>query len=162
MKIALVTQQIPTGFFMAAYTLRQLKYFVATVQYGSIAEAARQVYIAQPSISAAIKGLEDTFKVQLFIRHHAQGMSLTPAGHRFYSQAQELLRFAHEFEQNALAANEAVSGQIDIGCFETVAPLYMPCLIASFKERFPGIQVRMRDGEQNELVQGLTNGTFDV
>jgi DNA-binding transcriptional LysR family regulator len=38
----------------------------------------------------------------------------------------------------------------------------MPSLIASFKEVFPGIQVRMRDGEQNELVQGLTNGTFDV
>lgn len=123
---------------MAAYTLRQLKYFVTTVKCGTVAEASRQLFIAQPSISAAIKGLEDAFNVQLFIRHHAQGMSLTQAGERFNLLAQELLRSAHAFEQNTLADNEMINGQIDIGCFETVAPLYLPKLIASFNERYPG------------------------
>ena len=45
---------------------------------------------------------------------------------------------AWEFEQNALAVNDVVAGQIDIGCFETVAPLYLPGLIAGFRERYPG------------------------
>lgn len=45
---------------------------------------------------------------------------------------------AHEFEQNALADNDTVAGHIDIGCFETVAPLYLPRLIAGFRERYPG------------------------
>lgn len=63
---------------MASYTLRQLKYFVTTVECGSVAEASRKLYIAQPSISTAVKGLEESFGVQLFIRHHAQGVSLTP------------------------------------------------------------------------------------
>lgn len=45
---------------------------------------------------------------------------------------------AREFEQNALADNDVVCGQIDIGCFETVAPLYLPRLIKGFRERFPG------------------------
>lgn len=58
---------------MASYTLRQLRYFVTTVECGSVAEASRKLYIAQPSISTAIKGLEDGFGVQLLIRHHAQG-----------------------------------------------------------------------------------------
>ncbi|TBU98536.1 LysR family transcriptional regulator [Stutzerimonas kirkiae] len=147
---------------MASYTLRQLKYFVTTVECGSVAEASRKLYIAQPSISTAVKGLEESFGVQLFIRHHAQGVSLTPSGTRFYRKARELLRFAHEFEQNALADNDVVSGQIDIGCFETVAPLYLPRLIAGFRERYPGVEIRLQDGEQQELVQGLTAGRFDL
>lgn len=147
---------------MASYTLRQLKYFVTTVECGSVAQASRKLYIAQPSISTAIKGLEESFNVQLFIRHHAQGVSLTPAGGRFYRKAQELLRMAHEFEQNALAENDVVSGQIDIGCFETVAPLILPRLIAGFGKRYPGVEIRLRDGEQHELVQGLTAGSFDL
>ncbi|UCJ16943.1 LysR family transcriptional regulator [Pseudomonas sp. MM211] len=147
---------------MASYTLRQLKYFVTTVEAGSVAEASRQLYIAQPSISTAIKGLEESFGVQLFIRHHAQGVSLTPSGARFYEKAQQLLRMAREFEQNALADNDIVAGQIDIGCFETVAPLYLPQLIAGFRERYPGVDIRIRDGEQQELVQGLTAGSFDL
>ena len=63
---------------MAAYNLRQLRYFVTTAECGSVAEASRKLYIAQPSVSTAIKQLEDSFGVQLFIRHHAQGVSLTP------------------------------------------------------------------------------------
>ncbi|MBB3259937.1 DNA-binding transcriptional LysR family regulator [Paraburkholderia bannensis] len=56
---------------MAFYTLRQLKYFVTTVDAGSVAEASRQLHIAQPSISSAIKGLEESFNIKLFIHHHA-------------------------------------------------------------------------------------------
>ncbi|WP_017938609.1 LysR family transcriptional regulator [Zestomonas thermotolerans] len=147
---------------MAFYTLRQLKYFVTTVECGSVAEASRKLYIAQPSISTAIKGLEENFGLQLFIRHHAQGVSLTPGGARFYRKALELLRMAKEFEQNALADNDVVAGQIDIGCFETVAPLYLPRLIAGFNRKYPGVEIRLRDGEQQELVQGLTSGRFDL
>ena len=147
---------------MAAYNLRQLRYFVTTAECGSVAEASRKLYIAQPSVSTAIKQLEDSFGVQLFIRHHAQGVSLTPSGARFYRKALELLRVAHEFEQNALADNDVVAGQIDIGCFETVAPLYLPRLIAGFRERWPGVEIRLRDGEQQELVQALTAGSIDV
>ncbi len=152
----------PPRFAVAAYNLRQLKYFITTVECGSVAEASRKLYIAQPSISTAIKGLEDSFGVQLLIRHHAQGVSLTPSGARFYRKAQELLRMAREFEQNALADNDVVSGQIDIGCFETVAPLYLPQLIAGFSALYPGVEIRIRDGEQQELVQGLTSGAFDL
>lgn len=147
---------------VATYTLRQLKYFVTTVEAGSVAEASRKLFIAQPSISTAIKGLEESFNVKLFIRHHAQGVSLTPSGARFYEKAQELLRVAHDFEQNALADNDVVAGKIDIGCFETVAPLYLPQLIAGFRALYPGVDIQMRDGEQQELVQGLTAGTFDL
>lgn len=145
-----------------SFTLRQLKYFVSTVDHGSVAEASRQLYIAQPSISAAIKGLEECFGTQLFIRSHAQGVSLTPAGARFYERAKELLRSARAFEQNALAEAGVTSGSVDIGCFETFAPLYLPSLIRGFNAVYPGIEIRVRDGDQDELLQGLLSGRFDL
>jgi molybdenum-dependent DNA-binding transcriptional regulator ModE len=122
------------GEAMTRFTLKQLKYFVTVVETESIAEASRQLHIAQPSISIAIKNLESTFEQQLFIRHHAQGVSLTSCGRRFYDKAKELLRLSYEFEQNSRADKELVSGTISVGCFESVAPLYMPKLVAGFKK----------------------------
>jgi len=145
-----------------SFTLRQIKYFVTTVQSGSVAEASRKLFIAQPSISSAIKALEDQFDLKLLIRHHAQGVSLTPAGRRFYQRSCELLRNTRHFEQEALADNSSVGGTIDIGCFETVAPLYLPQLLAGFSKHYPDIHVHLRDGEQKELLYGLHHGRFDV
>jgi len=147
---------------MAHFTLRQLKYFVTVVEYQSIAEASRHLHIAQPSISSAIKGLEENFDQQLFIRHHAQGVSLTPSGRRFYEKDSELLRMSYQFEQNTLADNDLVSGTISVVCYETAAPLYMPKLIAGFKAIYPEIDVQIYDGEQHELTHGLHRGRFDM
>lgn len=147
---------------MVNYTLRQLKYFLAAVECGSVAEASRRLYIAQPSISSAIKSLEDNFGIQLFIRHHAQGVTLTPAGIRFHQKAQELVRVLREFEQNALADNDIVSGQIDVGCFETLGPVYMPTLIADFKNAYPGVTLNIKDGDQSDMQNSLRSGQLDL
>jgi DNA-binding transcriptional LysR family regulator len=146
----------------SSFTLRQLKYFVATVDNGSVAETSRKLFIAQPAISVAIKSLEEDFGTQLIIRHHAQGISLTPAGTRFYERAKALLQSVHEFEQNALADGDVASGRVDIGCFETFAPLYLPSLIRGFNALYPGIEIKVRDGDQEELLQGLEKGRFDL
>jgi DNA-binding transcriptional LysR family regulator len=147
---------------MIPYTLRQLRYFVGAVESGSVAQASRALNISQPSISAAIKGLEEAFGVQLLIRHHASGVSLTPVGLRFYRHAIELLRHSREFEGNALAENDGLSGQIELGCYVTFAPLFVPRLLGGFREKFPGINVRVRDGVQHVLTEGLTSGAFDL
>ena len=61
------------------FTLRQLEYFIAAAESGSVAGAAQRASISSPSVSTAIAHLEREFVVQLFVRHHAQGLSLTPA-----------------------------------------------------------------------------------
>lgn len=147
---------------MKHFTLKQLKYFTTVVETQSIAEASRQLHIAQPSISIAIKNLEESFEQQLFIRHHAQGVSLTSGGRRFYEKALELLRLSYEFEQNAMADSELASGTISVGCFESAAPLYMAKLISGFKKQYPAITIDLCDGEQHELMNGLHRGNFDL
>ena len=62
------------------FSLRQLEYFIAAGEAGSIPQASERINISQPSISTAISQLEQELDTQLFVRHHAQGLSLTPAG----------------------------------------------------------------------------------
>jgi DNA-binding transcriptional LysR family regulator len=147
---------------MKNFTLKQLHYFSMVVETESIAEASRRLHIAQPSISIAIKNLEYSFGQQLLIRHHAQGVSLTPDGRRFYDKARELLRLSHELEQNTLADSERTSGTISLGCFSSLAPLYLPKLVAGFKQIYPGIEIELHDGEQHEVMVGLHRGQFDL
>ena len=147
---------------MPNYTLKQLRYFVATVAHGGVAHASRQLNVAQPSISAAIKNLEDDFGVQLFIRRPSSGVSLTAVGARFHRHALDLLGHAHAFEQNALAENDTVAGEVQLGCYVTIAPLYMPGLLAGFRERHPGVRIHLQDGTQDRLIQGLASGGFEL
>ncbi|NOR30503.1 MAG: LysR family transcriptional regulator, partial [Sulfitobacter sp.] len=74
------------------FTLRQLEYFVAVGELGSIAQAAEKVNVSSPSISAAITQLEKEFGLPLFVRQHAQGLSLTQAGRRMMEQATHILQ----------------------------------------------------------------------
>ena len=105
------------------FTLKQLEYFVAAGEAGSITFAAEKVNISQPSVSAAIAHLEAEFGVQLFIRHHAQGLSLTPAGQRFLLEARSLLAHADDLQQSARGLADELSGELDVGCFITFALL---------------------------------------
>jgi DNA-binding transcriptional LysR family regulator len=73
------------------YTLRQLEYFIAAGETGSITIASERIHISPPSISTAIAHLERELGIQLFIRHHAQGLSLTPAGRDLLREAKSLI-----------------------------------------------------------------------
>ena len=72
------------------FTLRQLEYFVAVGEAGSIAAASERINISPPSISAAVAQLEAEFGIELFVRQHAQGLSLTPGGRRFFNTGKAL------------------------------------------------------------------------
>ena len=89
------------------YSLRQLRYFVVTAEVLSFTAAARRLHISQPSISTALADLEVSFGVQLFIRHHASGLSLTQAGRDLLGQARNLLKIAEELQ---MAAKEMDGG----------------------------------------------------
>lgn len=147
---------------MLRYSLRQLEYFAATAENRSIAKAARSLNVSQPSLSKAITILERQFDVQLFIRHHARGVSLTPAGERLLLDARDLLRFANELQQNVQESSDTVSGQLELACFVTVAPRFLPALLADFTEQYPGIEIRLHEGNQDDLVRGLASGRFEL
>ncbi len=147
---------------MLRFSLRQLEYFVATAELSSVADAARQLNVSQPSISKAITKIEDQFSVQLFIRHHARGVSLTPAGERLLIDARGLLRYARDLQQNVQESSDVISGTLELACFVAVAPVFMPAILADFSEHYPGVNVHLYEGDQIEMMEGLTNGRFEL
>lgn len=144
------------------FTLRQLSYFVAAGETGSVTRAAERVNISQPSVSAAISHLEREFGVQLFVRQHAQGLALTPAGARLLKAAKASLRTAHDLYDVASVAGTAITGPLNLGTFRTFAPLIVPEIWRAFTARHPGVQVKITVGDEAEMLDGLRSSQIDI
>lgn len=144
------------------FTFRQLEYFVAVGNAGSITLASEQINISSPSISAAISQLEQEFNVQLFVRQHAQGLSLTPAGQRFLKEAKLLLDQAHALHDVASDISGGVSGPLTLGCLITVAPNVLPGLRKGFERAYPEAELGQREAHQADLLALLMHAEIDV
>lgn len=144
------------------FTLRQLEYFVAVGEAGSIAAAAEVINVSSPSISAAISQLETEFGIDLFVRRHAHGLSLTPGGRRFFTEAKLLLEAADGLHDLAADIAAAPRGPIAVGCFVTLAPLILAALRRSFEAAFPEARVSQSEGDQEQLLAMLRRAEIDV
>lgn len=143
-------------------TLRQLGYFVAAGETGSITHASRRANISQPAISAAISQLEVELGAQLFLRHHAQGLSLTPAGRELLKEAKQLLKQAEGLYSAAAVLGNLPRGELNVGWFSTLAPIVMPELLQSFMAAYPEARIRTKVSHQEELLDSLRHASVDV
>lgn len=144
------------------FTLRQLEYFIAAGETGSITLASERIHISQPSISTAISHLEKELGVQLFIRHHAQGLSLTPAGRDLLREAKNVIAQANGLYNLASETSGQVRGTLSLGCMVTLAPMLVPELSHSFASAFPAAQLRHFEGNQEQLTEALRRSEIDV
>ena len=143
------------------FTLVQLRYFVAAAETGSMTAAAERLVIAQSAVSAAVSNLEKELRIQLFIRRRARGLTLTPAGERLLQQARDLLNHVNEVTEEARGSGRELSGPVSLGCFVTLAPLYLPPLLTAVADTHPEIEVRVLEGETGEIATALLGGRID-
>lgn len=144
------------------FTLRQLSYFVAAAESGSITLASKRASISQPAISTAISHIERELDVQLFLRHHAQGLSLTPAGRAVLRDAKQLLSRAEGLYSAAADVGRLPRGELSLGWFSTLAPVVMPELASSFLRAYPDSRLRSSENNQQELLAALRRAEIDV
>lgn len=144
------------------FTLKQLRYFVAVAEQGSVSAAAEKLFVSQPALSAALAQLEREFDAQLLVRHKARGVSLTPIGRELVAEARNLLYHAEELSGHAHALSYALEGELSIGCFLTLAPFYLPRLLSGFDEDHPGLQVSISEGAMDRLQQMLLAGDVEI
>lgn len=144
------------------FTLRQLEYFIAAGETGSITQASERVSISQPSISTAISQLEQEFDVQLFIRHHAQGLSLTPAGRALLADARRLIEQAEQLYATAAETSQEIRGRLNVGCLTTLAPMILPDLALSFTAAYPAATIRPHADHQEMLLSALGRAQIDI
>lgn len=146
----------------ARFTLRQLEYFVAVGEAGSVALAAARVNVSSPSISAAIAQLETEFGVQLFVRRHAHALSLTGAGRTLMAEARKLLAQAEALTVLASDIGTEVSGPLAIGCLTTFAPLVLPTLRRAFETAHPAARVAQYELDHADILDRLLKGEIDA
>lgn len=150
------------GAALPRFTLRQLEYLVAVGETGSIARAAERLNVSSPSISSAITQLEEEFGISLFVRQHAQGLSVTPGGRRMLDQAKRVLEEAGAMSTIASDVSGTARGPLAVGCLLTFAQLVLPRLRRSFEAEFPDVRIVQRELNQAEIFTALQRSEVDI
>jgi DNA-binding transcriptional LysR family regulator len=139
--------------------LRELRYFVAVAEELHFGRAATRLHMTQPPLSRAIKQLETDLGVLLLHRSPA-GVALTPAGTALYDEARTLLAQADQARARVAAA--AGTATITIGTLGDSAEEGGTRLAAAYRERHPGVRVRVREADLADPTTGLRAGLVDV
>ncbi len=141
--------------------LRQLGYFVATAEHGSALRAAEAVHVSQPSISTAIRDLEEALGQPLFHRRYAKGMSLTPYGRRKLIEARQLIAEAQAFEAGG-ADDASPTGTVAFGYFTSLGPSHVPALLRLLGQELPNLNVDLSECDLEEINERLRDGRMEV
>jgi len=147
---------------LSRITQRQLEYFVASGEAGSIQGASERIHVSSPSISAAITHIESELGVQLFVRHHAQGISLTLIGREIVKEAKVILDQMTNLYTIASESLNTVRGPLRVGCMSSLAPMLTPELVFGFGRAFPGVRISQAEGDHEELLSKLRNAEVDI
>src|SRR5271168_2620754 len=141
--------------------LRQLRYFCAIAETGSFSRAAQQVHVAQPSLSQQIRKLEDEFGARLFDRL-GRSVRLTELGQAFLPRARAVLRDLEAARGEVDERKAAIDGPVSVGVIPTIAPYFLPPLLAAFSRKFPSAQVSVVEEITPLLLERLRSGSVDV
>ena len=120
------------------------------------------MHLSQSAMSTALADLEKAFQVQLLVRHHARGISLTPAGRELLAASRQLLAQAADLLGAAEGLGTSLTGAVQIGCFSVPAPYLLPELLATAAGQFPDLQVETTEVNLAELAEGVASGRFEL
>lgn len=144
-----------------AFTLRQLQYFIAVAEEGTVSGAAQSLSISQSAVTEAIKELESDLGVTLFERHR-RGLTITHKGHQFYRHANRILADVQDARRSFLGENAAPPSHLSLGVTSMVAGYVLSDLLARFRRAYPGVDVSAIEDNGDYLEHLLIGGELDV
>lgn len=142
-------------------TLSELKYIVALARERHFGRAADACFVSQPTLSVAVKKLEDELGVPLFERGKNE-VSITPAGARVVAQAQEVLEAVEGIRQTAHEQADQLHGPLRLGAIYTVGPYLLPFLIPELHESAPHMPLIIAENYTADLRRQLKQGELDA
>lgn len=142
-------------------TLRQLQYLVAIADTGRYGEAAKQVHISQPSLSAQIANMEAELGTTL-IERGRHGALLTPQGKEVVRRARMILRDVIDLKSAARLAPDFLTGELRFGVLSSVGPYLLPPAARRLHASYPDFRFTIREERPMELVEHLHEGLFDA
>ncbi|NHZ88034.1 LysR family transcriptional regulator [Massilia sp. CCM 8733] len=142
-------------------TLTELKYIVAVARARHFGHAAEACYVAQPTLSVAIKKLEDELGVVLFERGGAE-ISVTPLGAQIIAQAERVLEQTAAIKELAKQNKDPLAGPLRLGVIYTIGPYLLPPLVKNIIERVPQMPLILQENFTVRLLELLRQGELDA
>jgi len=142
-------------------TLTELRYIVAVARERHFGRAAETCFVSQPTLSVAVKKLEEELGVTLFERGPGE-VTVTPGGQHIVEQAQRVLEEASRIREIAAAGRDPLAGPLRLGAIYTIGPYLLPKLIPILRKAAPAMQLLIQENFTHRLAESLKNGEVDV
>ncbi|KJJ42532.1 LysR family transcriptional regulator [Bacillus subtilis] len=142
--------------------MNHLHIFVKVGEKLNITEAAKELFISQPAVSKAIKSMESSLQLKLFIRDKHHGLMLTDVGKEILLLARQMKGIESKIYQVASRENKLLSGKVKIGSFPAVSTNIMPQAIAAFRENYPLIRIELVEGTSDQIKGWVEDRTVDI
>ncbi len=141
-------------------TLTELKYIVAVSREKHFGKAAEACYVSQPTLSVAIKKLEDELELKLFERS-ANEVTVTPLGEEIVRQAQSVLEQAANIKEIARRGKDPLAGPLKLGVIYTIGPYLLPDLVRQMIDHTPQMPLMLQENFTVKLLEMLRTGEID-
>jgi LysR family hydrogen peroxide-inducible transcriptional activator len=147
--------------YHTAMTLQELRYIVAVAEHGHFGRAAEACHVAQPSLSAAVKKLEDEFGLQIFERGRG-GVLVTREGVEIVAQARRILDEVSRLRTLAGRRRDPLEGVFGLGTIPTIGPYLLPHVVPGLRDAHPELQLHLREEPTATLIAALREGRIDA
>ncbi len=141
-------------------TLTELKYIVAVARERHFGKAAVACFVSQPTLSVAVKKLEEELDVKLFERS-ANEVTVTPLGEEIVRQAQSVLEQAASIKDIAKRGKDPLAGPLKLGVIYTIAPYLLPALVRQVITNSPQMPLMLQENFTVKLLEMLRTGEID-
>ena len=141
-------------------TLTELKYIVAVAREKHFGKGADACHVSQPTLSVAIKKLEEELQVKLFERN-ANEITVTPLGEEIIRQAQSVLEQADQIKDIAKRGKDPLGGSLRLGVIYTISPYLLPDLVRQTIATLPQMPLMLQENFTVKLLEELRNGEID-
>ncbi|HTY02913.1 MAG TPA: LysR substrate-binding domain-containing protein [Rhodocyclaceae bacterium] len=142
-------------------TLTDLRYIVALARERHFGHAAEKCFVSQPTLSVAVKKLEDELGVILFERSPLE-VRVTPIGERVVAQAERVLSEANQLAEIAAAGKNPLAGPLRLGVIYTIGPWLLPKLVPLLHERAPEMPLLLEENYTQRLLERLKAAELDI
>jgi LysR family hydrogen peroxide-inducible transcriptional activator len=141
-------------------TLTELKYIVAVARERHFGRGAEACHVSQPTLSVAIKKLEEELQVKLFERN-VNEITVTPLGEEIVRQAQSVLEQADSIREIARRGKDPLAGSLRLGVIYTIGPYLLPDLVRQIIEKTPQMPLMLQENFTVKLLEELRTGEID-
>ncbi len=140
--------------------IRTLRYFLAVAREENMTRAAELLHVTQPTLSKALKALEDELGKKLFTRH-SFSIALTDEGVLLRDRAENLVTMADKIEKEFLSLDDITGGELYFGLAESYQIRYLAREVRILKAQYPGLQYHITSGDTEQVTEKLDKGLLD-